>query len=135
MIHRFDFRPSGYVAAMSAPARFGAFPGGDGRVFFRVWAPNAVSVAVTLVPGTCLAPIGNGIHEGHAPGGPGDDYLYVLDGNGALPDPWSRCQPQGIGGPSRVVDTTSYGIAPGPDLGLGELVVYELHVGAFSEEG
>jgi maltooligosyltrehalose trehalohydrolase len=64
----------------------------------------------------------------------GDDYLYVLDGDKALSDPCSRFQPAGISGPSRVVDTR-YEIAPGPDLTLDDLVLYELHVGTFSDEG
>jgi maltooligosyltrehalose trehalohydrolase len=37
-------------------------------------------------------------------------------------------------GPSRVLDAR-FEIAPGPPLSLDELVVYELHVGAFTDEG
>ena len=44
----------------------------------------------------------------------GDDYLFVLDGD-ALPDPCSRFQPEGVRGPSRVVDTSAFAIAPGPE--------------------
>ena len=124
---------------MPARARFGAFPLDDGKVGFRVWAPNSSSVAVRLVPGTvpgtCLAPAGDGIHEGVIETPAGDDYLYVLDGDRAFPDPCSRFQPTGIRGPSRVVDTSRYEIAPGPDLAPEDLVLYELHVGTFSDEG
>ena len=42
---------------------------------------------------------------------------------------------EGIRGPSRVVDTSRFEIAPGPELARGDLVVYELHVGTFSDEG
>jgi maltooligosyltrehalose trehalohydrolase len=69
------------------------------------------------------------------PASAGDDYLFVLDGGDALPDPCSRFQPEGIRGPSRVVDTSSFEIAPGPELSLDELVLYELHVGTFTREG
>src|SRR5207247_296788 len=47
----------------------------------------------------------------------------------------SRFQPEGVLGPSRVVDTSRLDIAEGPDLSLADLVVYELHVGTFSEAG
>jgi maltooligosyltrehalose trehalohydrolase len=120
-------------------SRFGALPLGDGRCEFRVWAPNASSVTVRLgqaaVPGTCLAPSGDGVHDGVVQASPGQDYVFVLDGDSALPDPCSRCQPEGIQGPSRIVDTSAYEIAPGPVLDPQQLVVYELHVGTFSDEG
>src|SRR5207247_3921882 len=48
------------------------------------------------------------------------------------PDPCSRFQPEGITGPSRIVElpgTTRRGLA------VEELVVYELHVGTFSRGG
>src|SRR5579871_2766748 len=109
--------------------RFGALPAGDGRTHFRVWAPKATVVSVL---GTPLTPVGNGIYEGNADAQPGDDYLFELDGV-AFPDPCSRFQPDGIKGPSRVVDTSRYEIAPGPTL--EHLVIYELHVGTFSDEG
>jgi maltooligosyltrehalose trehalohydrolase len=66
---------------------------------------------------------------------PGDDYRFVLDGGDAWPDPASRWQPEGVRGPSRVLDPAAFEIAPGPQLTLEELVIYELHVGTFSPEG
>ena len=68
---------------------------------------------------------------------PGDDYRYVLDGGEPLPDPWSRFQPDGIFGPSRIVDTASFVWSDdGWDgVRLDELVLYELHVGTFTEDG
>ena len=44
-------------------------------------------------------------------------------------------QPDGVRGPSRILDTSSFEIAAGPKLALDELVVYELHVGTFSAAG
>jgi maltooligosyltrehalose trehalohydrolase len=75
------------------------------------------------------------VFAGEVDAEPGDDYLYVLDGTDALPDPCSRYQPDGIKGPSRVVDTAAFRIAPGPELPLEELVLYELHVGTFTRAG
>jgi maltooligosyltrehalose trehalohydrolase len=116
--------------------RFGALPAGDGQVRFRVWAPNATAVCVRLREADRgLIPVGDGVFERTLAARPGDDYLFVLAGGAALPDPCSRCQPEGAGGPSRVVDTSGFAIAPGPELDRKQIVVYELHVGTFSDEG
>jgi len=56
----------------------------------------------------------------------------VLDGT-AYPDPLSRWQPEGLRGPSRVLDVRDR--APGPGIDLATAVLYELHVGTFTEEG
>jgi maltooligosyltrehalose trehalohydrolase len=115
---------------------FGAVPfAGDG-VEFSVWAPSASRVAVrTGGADHELDPVGGGSFAGAAPAGAGDDYLYVLDGGDALPDPCSRSQPEGVRGPSRVLDTSAFEIAAGSALPLDELVLYELHVGTFTREG
>jgi maltooligosyltrehalose trehalohydrolase len=113
----------------------GALPRGDGTVAFRVWAPNAERVEVRLLDADHpLEPVGGGMHEGYIEAADGDAYLFLLDGQ-ALPDPCSREQPEGLLGPSRIVDTRRFSIAPGPELRLEELVLYELHVGTFSEAG
>jgi maltooligosyltrehalose trehalohydrolase len=115
---------------------FGAVPLEEGGVEFRVWAPAASRVAVR-VHGTeaTLDEVGDGVFAGEAFADPGDDYLFVLDGADALPDPCSRWQPDGIKGPSRVLDTSAFSIAPGHELSLDELVLYELHVGTFTKGG
>jgi maltooligosyltrehalose trehalohydrolase len=98
-----------------------------------VWAPHAGSVDVRIGGESHpLSPEQEGVFAGVLRARPGDDYVYALDGRKALPDPCSRFQPHGNDGPSRVVE-----LPPAARLGLSldELVVYELHVGAFSEEG
>jgi maltooligosyltrehalose trehalohydrolase len=115
---------------------FGAVPLSGGGVEFRVWAPSASRVGVRVRGNEHdLEPVGDGVHAAEIAAAPGDDYLFVLDGEHALPDPASRLQPEGIRGPSRVVDTSRFEIAAGPDLRLDELVLYELHVGTFTDEG
>jgi maltooligosyltrehalose trehalohydrolase len=112
---------------------FGAIPV-DGRVDFRVWAPNAASVAVRIGDAAHeLAPSEGGVFEASVEARPGDDYVYVLDGERDLPDPCSRFQPEGVRGPSRVVELEPP--RPFDGVRLDELVIYELHVGAFTEEG
>jgi maltooligosyltrehalose trehalohydrolase len=103
---------------------------------FRVWAPHARAVAIR-VDGRDdgLRESEDGVWEGEVAAAPGDDYRFVLDGHDAWPDPCSRWQPEGVRGPSRLLDTSAFELAAGPELRLEELVVYELHVGTFSPEG
>jgi maltooligosyltrehalose trehalohydrolase len=67
---------------------------------------------------------------------PGDDYVLVADGE-EWPDPCSRWQPEGVRGPSRVLDTGAFEWTDDGwgGVSLDDLVIYELHVGTFSEEG
>ena len=117
--------------------RLGAFPLGDGRAEFRVWAPRARDLALR-VDGRdrALDDAGLGVHQALVETLPGADYAYVVDG-GELPDPCSRWQPGGLRGPSRLLDPgefewTDEGWSPPP---LGDLVLYELHIGTFTPEG
>jgi maltooligosyltrehalose trehalohydrolase len=124
------------MSAQRLQRPFGAVPLPGGGVEFRVWAPAASHVAVRLRGADReLAPGDGGVFAGELDAAPGDDYLLVLDGSRALPDPCSRAQPEGIRGPSRVVDTELFEIAPGPELELAGLVLYELHVGTFTRAG
>jgi maltooligosyltrehalose trehalohydrolase len=121
---------------------FGALPV-TGGVRFRVWAPAAREL--TLV-----------IHSGRAAGdramprdehgvfdlivdaaGAGDRYSYRLDGGDPRPDPASRFQPDGVHGPSEVVDPSAFQWSDRAWRGrtLRDLIVYELHVGTFTPEG
>ncbi len=114
--------------------QLGAHPTGDGRVEFRVWAPRAESVSLRLGDeDIALGHAGYGIYEVVAPAGAGDDYWFVLDGRG-LPDPCSRWQPEGLRGPSRVLEVPAPA-EPFDPPSLEQLVIYELHVGTFTPEG
>jgi maltooligosyltrehalose trehalohydrolase len=121
---------------------FGAMPRADG-VVFRVWAPCRERIEVRVVaPGAgASAPLARdpgGVFEGVIPGlRPGARYVYRLDGGPGRPDPVSRFQPEGVHGPSEVVDPAAF---PWTDVGwrgvpLRELRLYELHVGTFTAEG
>jgi maltooligosyltrehalose trehalohydrolase len=114
----------------------GARPLGDQLTEFRVWAPSARSIALRVGSSEVeLQDAGNGFYEVVAPAATGDDYLFVVDDR-PLPDPCSRWQPGGLRGPSRVFappatgDCRQFRRRP-----IGEHVIYELHVGAFSEAG
>jgi maltooligosyltrehalose trehalohydrolase len=116
----------------------GAGPGGDGTVEFRVWAPHPERVDVRVRGRDHeLRPEGFGVRSVRVQAVAGDDYVYVLDGR-ELPDPASRHQPEGLRGPSRVVDPhafrwTDQGWHGGAEL--EDAVLYELHVGTFTDEG
>ena len=138
---------------------FGAQLLPDGRVRFRLWAPAARRVELVLEsPGqpTRLLPMHRPrsadtpetrlrggetpwetfdlvTDEAHA----GSRYLYRIDGETRVPDPASRRNPQGVHGPSEVVDPEAFDWTddewrPRP---WPESVIYELHVGTFTPEG
>jgi maltooligosyltrehalose trehalohydrolase len=111
---------------------------------FRVWAPEHASVELVLDRDGRreLRPLERD-ERGYWAGAfrdvrPGALYRYRLSGDDSkvFPDPASRYQPQGVHGPSQVVDpafrwTDQEWRAPHRDA----LVFYELHVGTFSPEG
>jgi len=69
---------------------------------------------------------------------PGTKYRFRLDNGDAFPDPASRFQPQGPHGPSVAIDPTTFvwGADDGwPGVRLADQVLYELHVGTFTDEG
>jgi len=103
-----------------------------------VWAPNAQTLEVHAADGAHPLERGrDGLHAGRFPGRAGDQYLLAVDGAATYPDPCSRYQPHGVRGPSQVVDPVAFeSTAPAwRGVALDELVLYELHVGTFSEEG
>ena len=112
----------------------------ENGVRFRVWAPATERAEVVLEPSsqsfsmkkeddyfTALLPNAKA----------GDRYRYRLDGGNTFPDPASRFQPEGVHGPSQVVDPNAYAWSDAGWQGVPqkELVFYELHVGTFSPEG
>jgi maltooligosyltrehalose trehalohydrolase len=105
---------------------------------FRVWAPYPAVVELELGGERHAMTRGDGgwwqtaVHSR-----PGDDYAYVLDGSDPRPDPRSRWQPRGVHGPSRIYDDSAF---PWTDeqwrgVPLPGSVLYELHVGTFTEDG
>jgi maltooligosyltrehalose trehalohydrolase len=116
----------------------------DGIVSFRVWAPTHPQISVECRAGdeeVGIYPLrqqADGTHVGQASGlEPGMLYRYRLPDGTALPDPASRFQPLGVHGPSQIVDPRQFAWTDHEWKGrpLAELVIYELHVGAFSEQG
>jgi maltooligosyltrehalose trehalohydrolase len=119
----------------------GALPIGDGLVRFVVWAPLANKVAVRILgEPERLAPMEPGdrgyYHVIVDELRPGSLYMYRLDDEKNLPDPASRSQPQGVHGPSAVVDPSfDWEDDSWSGLPLPNYILYELHVGTYTQEG
>ena len=113
----------------------------QGTCSFLVWAPRAKTVDVQLVsPQERLLPM-EPLERGYFFAllediVPGALYRYRLDGQNERPDPASRSQPEGVHGPSQVVDPRfRWDDAAWRGIPLRSFVLYELHVGTFTPEG
>jgi maltooligosyltrehalose trehalohydrolase len=114
---------------------------GENACSFLVWAPRARSVEVCIVePKERTVPMkdaGRGYFHAVVDGiSAGALYRYRLDGQKERPDPASRYQPQGVHGPSQMVDSRfNWNDSRWRGIPLEKYVLYELHVGTFTPEG
>lgn len=104
-----------------------------------MWAPNAGRVVLHLLNAGefVMEPGAEGDFHITTAARAGDRYFYRVDDHQPVPDPVSRLLPQGVHGPTEIVDPESF---PWSDEGWRGLdrrdyVIYELHVGAFSPQG
>ncbi|MGH7935347.1 MAG: malto-oligosyltrehalose trehalohydrolase [Candidatus Binataceae bacterium] len=128
--------------------KFGANPT-SGGVHFQLWAPNArtVSVCISAAPGAnapahetvfAMERDADSVFRVLVPGvTAGAEYLFEIDGDKRRPDPVSRSQPHGVHGTSRVIDPGAFTWADAgwKGLSLEEYIIYEMHVGIFTEAG
>lgn len=116
---------------------------GQSRCRFTVWAPFRSRMEVKIldtdreriIP---LKPISQGYWQAEVPDvDPGSLYFYRLDQDLERPDPASRSQPEGVHGPSMVVDHSAFTWEDEgwQNIPQSELVLYELHIGTFTPEG
>jgi maltooligosyltrehalose trehalohydrolase len=120
----------------------GALYHGSNRCEFRVWAPALQQVGLRI-----LTPDVRDLSLDQDDLGywrtttedvpPGSRYRFLLEGAMERPDPASQFQPEGVHGPSEVLD---HGAFRWTDAGwesspLEDMVMYELHVGTFTPEG
>lgn len=122
--------------------RVGARPGPGGACEFTVWAPDRENLSLHLLgPGERTLAMTRdrcGYHQVLATGvNAHSRYVYRLENGREFPDPASRFQPEGVHGPSEVVDLAAF---PWTDAAwkapsLEESVFYEVHVGTFSPPG
>jgi maltooligosyltrehalose trehalohydrolase len=121
--------------------RLGANRLADGRWEFLLWAPNARSVSLHLLHSgelLTMAPLSRGYFRRTVENlEPGTRYFFQLDGARELPDPASRFQPEGIHGPSEVVDLNQFHWTDQSWQGrtLERSIFYEIHVGTYTAQG
>jgi maltooligosyltrehalose trehalohydrolase len=108
---------------------------------FRVWAPKVSSLSLNVVGDPAEIPMHpepNGYFTTFlANANVGTKYYYVLNGDRKRPDPVSRYQPEGVHGPSEVIDPRGFSWKDQDWKGtpLEELIVYEIHTGTYTREG
>ncbi|WP_210105378.1 malto-oligosyltrehalose trehalohydrolase [Neorhizobium galegae] len=107
---------------------------------FRFWSPLHDSVRLKLEgqDPISMTPVSDGWHERTVPGaGAGTRYSFVLPDDLVVPDPASRHQSEDVHGPSEVIDLDAYVWRTPAWRGrpIEELVIYEMHIGAFTPEG
>ncbi|HSA80089.1 MAG TPA: malto-oligosyltrehalose trehalohydrolase [Geminicoccaceae bacterium] len=119
---------------------FGAQLLPDGRTRFHLWAPSQETLALVLegerrsLPMTRLE---DGFFAVATEAPAGRRYRFQLHDGTRVPDPASRHQPEDVHGPSEVIDPRDFAWRRAGWRGRPwhETVLYELHVGAFSEQG
>ncbi len=113
---------------------------------FVAWAPFQGTLSVRLLGAhesgagrvVPMAKLETGYFETETDNVPaGARYFYRLDDGSERPDPASRFQPDGVHGPSQVVDFSAFHWtdATWQGLDLEDSVFYELHVGTYTREG
>ncbi|MGC2646685.1 MAG: alpha-amylase family glycosyl hydrolase, partial [Candidatus Sulfotelmatobacter sp.] len=119
---------------------FGAEARNDGRVRFRLWAPAAQQVEISLEDSKRIALERR--EQGWfelvtAEAKPGSLYRFRINGEAEVPDPASRFQPHDVHGPSEVIDPQRFDWKDDAWRGRSwhEAIIYELHVGVFARPG
>ena len=129
------------LSAVLKANRLGANRLPDGTWQFLLWAPHSRSVSLKLVENGRTIPM-NALQGGYHQAVVGDlsagtRYCYCLEDGRELPDPASRFQPEGVHGPSQLVDTGAFRWTDHNWKGreLQGSVLYELHIGTYTREG
>lgn len=113
----------------------------NGSTRFKLWAPKCKIMKLKLKGRRTqieMDPVGDGWHRVDVEGiGAGTLYQYVLPDGTAIADPTSRHQPERIHGFSEVIDPQSFVWTDRDWRGRAweEAIIYELHVGTFTDEG
>jgi maltooligosyltrehalose trehalohydrolase len=111
----------------------------DHGISFNLWAPTAQSVELLEAgrPPHRMVRDDDGWYQWLSPTAHvGTRYQFRVNEDLVVPDPASFFQPDDVAAPSEVIDTAAFRdsvLYPGRPW--AEAVIYELHVGTFSEEG
>lgn len=114
----------------------------NGRCSFSVWAPVKEKVTLHIVHPTEqkveMQKDEQGYFHAEVSTPAGTRYFYIPDDQSkGLPDPASRYQPEGVHGPSEVVDHHAYrwNDRDWKQIALDDIILYELHIGTFTKAG
>lgn len=112
----------------------------DRSTVFRLWAPKQTRIDLAIEGRSPVGMVrdGDGWHALEVEGiGAGGRYSFILEDGTRVPDPGSRWQPADVHGPSEIIDPGAYRWKSTEWIGRRwtETVLYELHVGAFTEAG
>ena len=111
----------------------------EGGIRFRLWAPGQERIALVVEgrPALPMTRAANGFLETFVKGlAAGARYRFALADGRQVPDPASRFQPEDVNGPSEAIDPAAYRWRESwRGRQWDEIVLYELHIGAFSPEG
>ena len=120
----------------------GAHYSGSGRCKFTVWAPFLQTItAIITNQNNREIPLNSqekGYWQTEAENvQPGARYFLRPNNSTERPDPASNYQPEGVFGPSEVVDHNSFDWSDGNWKGipLQQMIIYEIHTGTFTPEG
>ncbi len=135
-------RPSTRLPQTPEAQPIGALVTGPSQVTFRAWAPWVKTFAVEILGSQPeiipMQPQPFGYWETTVSNiGVGTRYQYILHEKLNRPDPASRFQPDGVHGPSEVVDTLAFTWTDQEwkGLPLADYIIYELHPGTFTKTG
>src|SRR5206468_3517897 len=105
----------------------------------RVWAPFAERSVTLVLDGERqpMRPAGGGWWEADRAAAPGSRYAFAVDGGEPRADPRALSLPDGPEGSAQVLDSERLSATSAPWDGrqLPGSVIYELHVGTFTDEG
>lgn len=114
---------------------------GNGVCEFILWSPFQERVAVHLVSPEAILPMTKQ-ERGYwylkaEKIEPGTLYYYRLEDGSDKPDPASHFQPQGVHEASEIIDrdNANWQDSNWTGIPLEEMIIYELHVGTFTDEG
>lgn len=111
----------------------------NGFTKFTVWAPFTEKMVVVLKDGAThsLYRTSHGYWEGNIKDTcPGTLYKFKINGKNEFPDPASRSQPEGIHSWSCITQNSfSWQDENWKGLELSQMIIYELHIGTFTDKG
>ena len=129
------------IANVELAAPLGAAVWGENVCRFLVWAPHASRVEICIGEPQERRILMQAQSRGYfsivaESVSAGALYRYRLDDQTERPDPASRFQPNGVHGPSQIIDDRfAWSDTSWRGLPLEKYVLYELHVGTFTPQG